>query len=176
MVINNGQKTSACLGGEFQGGLSASDGWGRTKARTNHHHHQTRKTGREVVPVDDAPIDPFGCMAGTAKICGDIIGPIEDIELTGDAENLWAVTVLDTHVWLWLVLASEALGSSARGQSAEPPMWAIFASPRWRFGRLASWPRARRIVLGKPTIAWVDEAVAASTVMIVTMTRLAGSS
>jgi hypothetical protein len=41
---------------------------------------------------------------------------------------------------------------------------------------LASWPRARRIVLGKPTIAWVDEAVAASTVMIVTMTRLAGSS
>jgi prevent-host-death family protein len=42
----------------------------------------------KLVPVDDAPIDPFGCMAGTAKICGDIISPIEDIELTGDAENL----------------------------------------------------------------------------------------
>jgi prevent-host-death family protein len=42
----------------------------------------------KLVPIDDAPIDPFGCMVGTAKICGDIIGPIEDIELTGDAENL----------------------------------------------------------------------------------------
>jgi prevent-host-death family protein len=42
----------------------------------------------KLVPVDDAPIDSFGCMAGTAKICSDIIGPIEDIGLTGDAENL----------------------------------------------------------------------------------------
>jgi hypothetical protein len=40
------------------------------------------------VPVDDTPIDPFGCMAGTAKICGDIISPLEDIEWTGDAENV----------------------------------------------------------------------------------------
>jgi antitoxin (DNA-binding transcriptional repressor) of toxin-antitoxin stability system len=42
----------------------------------------------KLVPMDDAPIDPFGCMAGTANICGDIISPIEDIELTGDTENL----------------------------------------------------------------------------------------
>jgi antitoxin (DNA-binding transcriptional repressor) of toxin-antitoxin stability system len=42
----------------------------------------------KLVPVDDSPIDPFGCVAGTARICSDIISPIEDIELTGDAENL----------------------------------------------------------------------------------------
>ena len=49
------------------------------------------KRGKPVatlVPVEDAPIDPFGCMAGTASICGDIIGPIEDLEWTGDAENI----------------------------------------------------------------------------------------
>jgi hypothetical protein len=27
-------------------------------------------------------------MAGTAKICGDIISPIDDEEWTGDAENV----------------------------------------------------------------------------------------
>jgi prevent-host-death family protein len=42
----------------------------------------------KLVPVDDSPIDPFGCMAGTAKICGDIISPIEDVEWSGDAENI----------------------------------------------------------------------------------------
>jgi prevent-host-death family protein len=42
----------------------------------------------KLAPVDDAPIDPFGCMAGTAKICGDIISPIEDLEWTGHAENV----------------------------------------------------------------------------------------
>jgi prevent-host-death family protein len=42
----------------------------------------------KLVPADESPVDPFGCMAGTAKICGDIIGPIEDLEWTGDAENL----------------------------------------------------------------------------------------
>jgi prevent-host-death family protein len=42
----------------------------------------------KLVPVDTSPRDPFGCMAGTAKICGDIIGPIEDLEWTGDADNI----------------------------------------------------------------------------------------
>jgi prevent-host-death family protein len=42
----------------------------------------------KLVPVETTPIDPFGCMAGTAKICGDIIGPIDDVEWTGDAENI----------------------------------------------------------------------------------------
>jgi prevent-host-death family protein len=42
----------------------------------------------KLVPVDDQPIDIAGRMAGTIKICGDIIGPIGDVEWTGDAENL----------------------------------------------------------------------------------------
>ena len=42
----------------------------------------------KLVPVEEKPIDLFDCMAGTAKICGDIIGPIEDAGWTGDEENI----------------------------------------------------------------------------------------
>ena len=30
----------------------------------------------------------FGYMAGTIKICGDIVSPLDDLEWTGDAENI----------------------------------------------------------------------------------------
>ncbi|MGH7108982.1 MAG: type II toxin-antitoxin system Phd/YefM family antitoxin [Stellaceae bacterium] len=42
----------------------------------------------KLVPIEEEPIDLFGYMAGTAKICGDIIDPIEGVEWTGDAENI----------------------------------------------------------------------------------------
>ena len=42
----------------------------------------------KLVPADDVRVDPFGCMAGTAKIIGDITSPIDDLEWSGDAENL----------------------------------------------------------------------------------------
>ena len=42
----------------------------------------------KLVPVEDEPIDPFGCMAGTVKIIGDIISPIDEDEWTGDADNI----------------------------------------------------------------------------------------
>ena len=42
----------------------------------------------KLVPVDEGPIDLFGYMAGTIKICGDIVSPIDDVEWTGDAENI----------------------------------------------------------------------------------------
>lgn len=42
----------------------------------------------KLVPVDENRIDPFGCMAGTGRITGDIINPIEDLGWTGDAENI----------------------------------------------------------------------------------------
>ena len=42
----------------------------------------------KLVPVDEEPIDLFGRMAGTIRICGNVIGPIGDLEWTGDAENL----------------------------------------------------------------------------------------
>ena len=50
------------------------------------------KRGRPVaklVPVEEQePKDLFGYMAGTAKICGDIISPIEDAGWTGDEGNV----------------------------------------------------------------------------------------
>jgi PIN domain nuclease of toxin-antitoxin system len=75
--------------------------------------------------------------------------------------------LLDTHVWLWLVLANEALDSSARrtiSRAASVGNLRIAAMTVWEVALLAS---RRRIVLGKPTIAWVEEAVVASTVMII---------
>ncbi|HYU12485.1 MAG TPA: type II toxin-antitoxin system Phd/YefM family antitoxin, partial [Stellaceae bacterium] len=41
----------------------------------------------KLVPVDNQPIDLFGYMSGTIKICGDIISPIDE-EWTADAENI----------------------------------------------------------------------------------------
>lgn len=41
----------------------------------------------KLVPISDAPIDLFGYMAGSIKIIGDIVNPIE-AEWTGDAENI----------------------------------------------------------------------------------------
>lgn len=42
----------------------------------------------KLVPADEKPLDPFGCMAGTVKIVGDITSPIEDVDWTADAENI----------------------------------------------------------------------------------------
>jgi prevent-host-death family protein len=42
----------------------------------------------KLVPVEQEPIDLFGYMAGSAKICGEIINPIEDAGWTGDEENI----------------------------------------------------------------------------------------
>jgi prevent-host-death family protein len=43
----------------------------------------------KLVPVEEqGPIDLFGRMAGSIKICGDIVSPIEDAGWTGDAENI----------------------------------------------------------------------------------------
>ena len=42
----------------------------------------------KLMPIEDERIDPFGCMAGTVKILGDIISPIEQDEWTGDADNI----------------------------------------------------------------------------------------
>ena len=42
----------------------------------------------KLVPVEEDSIDIYGRMAGTVTICGDIVGPIEDLEWTGDADNI----------------------------------------------------------------------------------------
>ena len=41
----------------------------------------------KLVPADDKPTELFGYMAGSIKIHGDIISPVE-VEWTGDAENV----------------------------------------------------------------------------------------
>jgi prevent-host-death family protein len=49
------------------------------------------KRGKPVarlVPLNEEPIDLFGYMAGTIRICGDIVSPIDDVEWTGDEENI----------------------------------------------------------------------------------------
>ena len=42
----------------------------------------------KLVPIEEKRPDPFGCMAGTFKIVGDIVNPIDDLGWTGDAENI----------------------------------------------------------------------------------------
>ena len=43
----------------------------------------------KLVPIDDeAPVDDiYGCMAGTIRILGDIVEPL-DVEWNADAENV----------------------------------------------------------------------------------------
>jgi PIN domain nuclease of toxin-antitoxin system len=74
--------------------------------------------------------------------------------------------LLDTHVWFWLVLGNAALSSAARktiSDVASVGNLRIAAITVWEIALLAS---RNRLVLGKPTILWVDEAVAASTVTV----------
>jgi antitoxin (DNA-binding transcriptional repressor) of toxin-antitoxin stability system len=42
----------------------------------------------KLVPVEAEAINLFGRMAGSIKICGDIVSPIEDAGWTGDEENI----------------------------------------------------------------------------------------
>ena len=42
----------------------------------------------KLVPIEQEPIELFGYMAGTARICGDIVNPIEEAGWTGDEENI----------------------------------------------------------------------------------------
>ena len=42
----------------------------------------------KLVPIETEGIDLFGRMAGSIKICGDIVSPIEDAGWTGDEENI----------------------------------------------------------------------------------------
>jgi prevent-host-death family protein len=42
----------------------------------------------KLVPIERERVDLFGRRAGSAKICGDIVSPIEDAGWTGDEENI----------------------------------------------------------------------------------------
>jgi hypothetical protein len=49
---------------------------------------QSDKPVAKLMPEEEEPINLFGRMAGSVKICGDIISPIEDAGWTGDEENI----------------------------------------------------------------------------------------
>ena len=74
---------------------------------------------------------------------------------------------LDTHVWSWLVLGSEELGSAAR-RTISGAAWVgnlrIAAITVREIALLAS---CGRLVLGKRTIIWIEHAIPASTVTVV---------
>ena len=42
----------------------------------------------KLVPINDEPVDIYGCMAGTIKFLGDIVVPLDDVEWNADAENI----------------------------------------------------------------------------------------
>jgi prevent-host-death family protein len=42
----------------------------------------------KLVPMEREHIDLFGRMAGSIKIRGDVVNPIEDAGWTGDEENI----------------------------------------------------------------------------------------
>ena len=41
----------------------------------------------KLVPIDDEPVDIYGSMAGTIRILGDIVSPLDDWG-NADAENV----------------------------------------------------------------------------------------
>jgi len=115
----------------------------------------------KLVPIEAEAIDLFGRMAGSIKICGDIINPIEDAGWTGDEENSDRdVLLLDTHVWLWLVAGSSDLSTEARNaieRATAVGALRIAAISLWEVVLLAS---HGRIVLGKSIGPWLEEALA----------------
>jgi len=42
----------------------------------------------KLVPIDEKPVDIYGRMAGTVRILGDIVSPLDDLEWNADAENV----------------------------------------------------------------------------------------
>ena len=43
----------------------------------------------KLVPIEDEkPVTLYGRMAGTSRILGDIVSPLEDLEWNADAENI----------------------------------------------------------------------------------------
>jgi len=68
---------------------------------------------------------------------------------------------LDTHIWLWLAAGTEPLSRPARDAiavAAGGGTLRVAAMSVWEIAMLAS---RNRIVLGKPTAEWVEEALSA---------------
>ena len=78
--------------------------------------------------------------------------------------------LLDTHVWLWLVLGTGKLSSAARStivDAASAGDLRIAAITVWEIALLAS---RHRITLGRPILQWIEQAVYASLVTVEPLT------
>ena len=78
------------------------------------------------------------------------------MQITSD----FPLLLLDTHIWLWLVAGAGELNAEARTTISKAlglGMLRIAAISLWEITLLAS---RGRILLGKPTMLWFDEALA----------------
>jgi len=69
--------------------------------------------------------------------------------------------LLDTHVWIWFMLASDELAVSGRNvinRAAAAGRLRIAAISLWETALLAS---GGRVVLGRPLVQWMTQAVSA---------------
>ncbi len=69
--------------------------------------------------------------------------------------------LLDTHIWLWLAAGTQSLSADGRqviALAAGGGYLRVAAMSIWEIAMLAS---RNRIVLGKPTIEWVEDALSA---------------
>ena len=74
--------------------------------------------------------------------------------------------LLDTHVWLWLVLGTGGLSTEVRdaiSDAASIGNLRIAAITAWEVALLAA---RNRIALGQPTLKWIEEAIARSGIAI----------
>jgi PIN domain nuclease of toxin-antitoxin system len=80
--------------------------------------------------------------------------------------------LLDTHIWLWLVLGTGRLSTVARGMIAKAATFGrlrIASITMWEIALLAS---RNRIALGKSTLQWIEQAVTDSFVTVEPLTAM----
>lgn len=80
--------------------------------------------------------------------------------------------LLDTHIWLWLVLGTGRLSSTARTRivgAASVGCLRIASITMWEVALLAS---RNRIALGRPTLQWIEQAVVDSFVTVEPLTAI----
>jgi PIN domain nuclease of toxin-antitoxin system len=69
--------------------------------------------------------------------------------------------LLDTHIWVWLMLATGGLSTASRvtiSEATRDGRARLSAISFWEIALLAA---RNRLALGKPTAAWIDESLAA---------------
>lgn len=72
-----------------------------------------------------------------------------------------SLLVLDTHVWVWLVMGNAALSSEARAAIEQAAADGALLVPAIAVWEVAMLELRGRLVLSKPIAQWIDEALAA---------------